>query len=322
LFVPINLAHDVLINPGKPFIQGDISMRKTFVAVTLATAAFAVPNLAAAQAAAAPAAAPASPHTITGNAGLFSEYRFRGIAQTFGKPAIQGGIDYSHSSGIYVGNWNSNVNEGAGFPAANIEMDLYGGWKNTWGDWGLDIGLIHYMYPGSDANATTGTSAAFTNPRTGATHTGSIKNTEVYIGGSWKWISLKYFHAISNYFSLADTKGSNYWDLSATYDLGGGWGINGHIGALKVRNYSTGARGTDANYTDWKLGVTKDLGGWILGASYIDANAKGSCTVVGGAAEFYCFANQVPNGGAAAPGGVKFKDAGKATIVFSVSKTF
>ena len=295
-------------------------MRKTLLAATLATAAFAVPNLAAAQAAAAPAAAPASPHTFTGNAGLFTEYRFRGIAQTAGRPAIQGGFDYSHSSGFYAGNWNSNVNEGAGFPASNIEMDLYGGWKNTWGDWGLDLGLIHYMYPGSDANAATGTSAAFTNPRNGKTHTGSVSNTEVYIGGSWKWVSLKYYQSTGDYFSLAGTRGSNYLDLSGTYDLGGGWGINAHIGSFRLKNWSTGAVGTNANYTDWKLGVTKDINGWILGAAYIDTNAKGSCNPA--ATDFYCFANQLPNGGTAAPAGVKFKDAGKGTVVFSVSKSF
>ena len=79
-------------------------MRKTIIAASLATAAFAVPNLAAAQAAAPAAAAPASPHTFTGNVGLFSEYRFRGISQTFKKPAIQGGYGYSHKSGFYAGN--------------------------------------------------------------------------------------------------------------------------------------------------------------------------------------------------------------------------
>jgi uncharacterized protein (TIGR02001 family) len=297
-------------------------MRKTIVAASLASAALALPGLALAQAAA-PAAAPAAPpsdHTFTGNAGLFSSYRFRGIDQTFGKPAFQGGFDYSHSSGFYVGNWNSNVNEGAGYPAGNIEMDFYGGWKKTWGDWGLDVGTIYYYYPGTDANATTGTSGAFTNPRSGRTHTGSIHNSELYIGGSWKWISLKYSHAISDYFSLADTKGSNYLDLSANYDLGDGWGINGHVGSFRLRNWSTGAVGTNANYTDWKLGVTKDLGGWILGASYVDTNAKGSCSV--GGTEFYCFANQVPNGGTGAPGGVKFKDAGRSTIILSISKSF
>ena len=285
-------------------------MRKTIIAASLASAAFAVPNLAAAQAA---AAAPASPHTFTGNMSLVTDYRFRGIAQTFKKPALQGGFDYSHASGFYVGNWNSNVSEGAGFPAGNIEMDFYGGWKKTWGDWGLDIGAIHYMYPGSDANTANTTDLAFTNPRNGKTHTGDVSNTEIYIGGSWKWISLKYYHSTGDYFSLADTKGSNYLDLSATYDLGNGWGIVGHVGSLRVKNWSVGTDATDTNYTDWKIGVTKDLNGWVLGAAYIDTDAKGNCTT----GSFYCFGNQLPLGA-----GTKVKDAGKGTVVLSVSKTF
>jgi uncharacterized protein (TIGR02001 family) len=78
----------------------------------------------------------------------FSSYRFRGIDQTYGQPALQGGIDYSHESGIYVGNWNSNVNSGAGFAEGNLEMDFYGGWKKSFGDFGLDLGAIYYYYPG------------------------------------------------------------------------------------------------------------------------------------------------------------------------------
>lgn len=288
-------------------------MRKTIIAASF-IAALGAPGLAAAQ-----AVAPASPHTFTGNLSLVSEYRFRGIAQTFKKPALQGGFDYSHSSGIYLGNWNSNVNEGAGFPASSLEMDFYGGWKKSWGDWGLDIGAIYYSYPGSDANATNGTSAAFTNPRTAQTHTGAVDNTEIYIGGSWKWISLKYYHGVGDWFSLADTKGSSYWDLMANYDLGGGWTLTGHVGANKVKNWHIGTDGTNADYTDWKIGVTKDLNGWILGAAYIDTNAKGSCNPAN--AGFYCFANQLPNTGIGT-GTAAFKDAGKGTVVISVSKTF
>src|SRR3954469_2625203 len=175
--------------------QGEHLMRKFVVPIALATAATASVNAQAQQAAPAP-----SP--VTGNITLASEYRFRGIDQTFGKPAIQGGFDYSHSSGIYVGNWNSNVSSGAGFPNGNIEMDLYGGWKKAFGDFGLDLGAIFYLYPGTDP---------------------SVDNKEVYIGGSWKFLSLKYYHAIDDYFSIPDTKNSNYPDLSATYDLGGGW---------------------------------------------------------------------------------------------------
>ncbi|HTL26710.1 MAG TPA: TorF family putative porin, partial [Burkholderiales bacterium] len=84
-------------------------MRKPLIAIALAATAGS-PALAFAQAA--PAAAPQSPHTLTGNVALVSSYRFRGIDQTFGKPALQGGVDYSHASGFYAGNWNSNVNEG------------------------------------------------------------------------------------------------------------------------------------------------------------------------------------------------------------------
>jgi uncharacterized protein (TIGR02001 family) len=284
-------------------------MRKTIIAASLATAAFAVPTLVYAQAAAPAAAAPASPHTFTGNMAIVSDYRFRGISQTFKQPAIQGGLDYSHESGVYVGNWNSNVNSGAGFPGGSIEMDFYGGWKKSWGDWGLDLGAIYYYYPGTDANATN----FLPNPRNGKAHTGGVSNTELYIGGSWKWISLKYSQAVSDYFSLPDTSGSNYWDLSANYDMGNGWNLLGHLGFFNLKGWHNGTDATKGDYTDWKIGVTKDLGGWILGASYIDTTGKGSCNATNPG--FYCFGNS-------ASGASKFKDASAGTVVFSVSKTF
>jgi uncharacterized protein (TIGR02001 family) len=290
-------------------------MRKTIIAASLASAVFAVPQLANAQAAApAAAAAPASPHTFTGNMSLVSDYRFRGISQTFKQPAIQGGFDYSHTSGFYVGNWDSNVNSGAGYPGGSIEMDFYGGWKQTWGDWGLDLGTIYYYYPGTDATLTNFPNP---NPRNATkTHTGNVHNWEVYIGGSWKWISAKYYYAVSDYFSLPDTNGSRYFDLSANYDLGDGWNILGHIGSFKLDNWKTNARNTNADYTDWKIGVTKDLSGWVLGAAYVDTNAKGSCaTDAASLTQFYCFGNS-------AAGATKTKDASSGTLVLSVSKSF
>ena len=48
---------------------------------------------------------------------------------------------------------------------------------------------------------------------------------------------------------------------------------------------------TNGNYTDWKLGVTKDLGGWVIGASYIDTNAKGNCNAAPTDPQPYCFSN-------------------------------
>jgi hypothetical protein len=279
-------------------------MHKTLIAAAVA-GLFSLPSVVMAQAAA-PAAAPASPHTITGNLGIYSSYRFRGIDQTFGKPALQGGIDYSHSSGVYLGNWNSNVNEGAGFPDGNLEMDFYGGYKFSTGDFGFDVGAIYYYYPGSDAGLDNsglatklGTPA---NNKTGRFAKGSVSNTEVYIGASWKFLSAKYFYSVDDYFSTPDTDGSSYFDLSANYDLGNGWGVNGHVGYLDFDNMK------DASYTDWKIGVTKDIGGWVFGLSYIDTNADGSCNK----GQFYCFTD----------GSDDTKDAGRGIAVVSVSKSF
>jgi uncharacterized protein (TIGR02001 family) len=273
-------------------------MRKSVLSLAVAaTATFS--SLAAAQTAA-PAPAP-EPSPVTGNGSLVTEYRFRGIDQTYGKPAIQGGIDYSHSSGVYLGNWNSNVSQGAGFPGGNIEMDFYGGWKGSFGDFGVDVGAIYYMYPGTNAGPTIPFSPV--NNRTGVVHQGSVNNKEIYIGGSWKWISAKYFYSVDDYFSAPGTEGSNYLDLALTFDLGNGWGVNGHYGHFSFKGMD------NANYNDYKIGVTKDISGWVFGAAYVGTSAKGDCSN----GEFYCFFNT---------SGTESRDAGRSTVVLSLGKTF
>jgi uncharacterized protein (TIGR02001 family) len=246
-------------------------MRNTILSLSIA-AALASPLTAAAQATPAPA--------VTGNMTLASDYRFRGISQTFEEPALQGGFDYAHSSGFYVGNWNSSISE-TFYAGAPLEMDFYGGYKRTFGDIGLDVGVIYYYYPGSNA------------PALG----GKIDNTEVYIGGSWKFLSLKYYHAVSEFFSAPGTKNSSYIDFAATYDLGNGWGLNGHVGRQKVKNIPL------ADYTDFKIGVTKDIAGWVFGAAWVDTDAEAAA---------YTFTNA----------GGKTLNLADSTIVLSVSKTF
>ena len=292
-------------------------MKKLALASAFA-AAVAVPVAAqtpdSAQAADTPAVA-TSPHTVSGNLGIFSSYRFRGIDQTFGKPALQGGIDYSHASGFYLGNWNSNVSSGAGFPDGNLEMDFYGGYKATFGDFGIDVGAIYYYYPGSDASGL-GSGA----------NSGAVNNKELYLGASWKFLSLKYFYSVDDYFSLRgvdkfgvstgkNTHGSQYLDLSANYDLGDGWGINAHVGRMWLKNVYNG------DYTDWKLGVSKDLKGWLIALSYIGTNAAGDCS---GASTYqpYCFTNSMSDHHGVISVGSHTKDAGRGIAVVSVSRTF
>jgi uncharacterized protein (TIGR02001 family) len=212
-------------------------------------------------------AAPASPHTFTGNVTLASEYIYRGIGQTNRKPAIQGGFDYAHASGFYLGTWASNVSwlSDTGTPGLSnsMEWDFYGGFKNTFGggDFNYDVGVLQYYYPGTYPSGVN-------NPDT----------TEIYGAIGWKWVSLKYSDVVSNHifgFGTAtdpngSTRGSGYLDLSANYDLGNGWGVLGHVGHQKIKDFS------DASYTDWKVGVTKDVGFGTVGLSYVDTNAKGN----------------------------------------------
>lgn len=288
-------------------------MKKSLIAAALA-GLFALPAVAQTADPSKDGVAPASPHTLTANVGLFSSYRFRGIDQTNGKPALQGGFDYAHSSGIYLGNWNSNISSGAGFPDGNLEMDFYGGYKLPIGDFTLDFGTIYYYYPGTDvATVLSGSNAK--NP--GANVSGTANNWEIYLGASWKFLSLKYFYSLQDYFSLPDSSGTSYLDFTANYDLGDGWGINAHVGHLYASDYRYAfSAGSDKiDYTDWKIGVTKDFNGWLVALSYVDTNAKGSC----GNAEFYCFANTVDSNGNF---GSKFKDAGRGIGVISVSRTF
>src|SRR3954464_4926810 len=170
-------------------------MRKSVLFAAVASA-LAVPTLVAAQT---PAAAPPP---VTGNLTIASDYRFRGISQTYTGPAIQGGIDYPHASGLYLGNWNSNVSSVLFGGGSGIEMDFYGGWKKSFGDFGLDVGTIYYYYPNAEWNANTGSTAG----------AAKFDNWEVYIGGSWKWISAKLNYALSDYFGLSSEQSAGgYW---------------------------------------------------------------------------------------------------------------
>src|SRR5947207_15057359 len=148
-------------------------MRKSILSLAVA-AALLVPGFATAQQ---PASSP-----LTGNITLINDYRFRGISQTFQEPAIQGGFDYAHASGLYAGNWNANVSQGAGFPGGNIEMDFYGGYKKAFGDIGLDVGFLYYYYPGTHAGPTT-PFGPFNN-KSGDVHSGKVDNKELYIGAT------------------------------------------------------------------------------------------------------------------------------------------
>ena len=121
----------------------------------VATPAFAqeVSNQPANQATAQPAApaTAASDFTITGNAGVWSQYRFRGISQSDNKPVVQGTFTVAHASGFYISAWGSSASANNAVNLGGTEIDVYGGYSHTFAKSGvtLDGGLYGYIYPGS-----------------------------------------------------------------------------------------------------------------------------------------------------------------------------
>jgi len=211
-------------------------MKKSLLVLSLASLFGAV-----AQAADAPA--------VATNFSLTTNYKFRGQDQGNNKPALQGGFDYAHSSGFYVGNWNSSI----GLTNAGIEMDFYGGFKGELAKgFGYDVGVLQYAYPSLSAANT----------------------TELYAALSYSIASVKYSRTVSSkYFGILEGKNTGYWDLSANYEVAKNLTLNAHAGFTQ---FSGGAKSFGAvNYTDYKLGATYDVGsGFSLGGAVVGATKK------------------------------------------------
>jgi uncharacterized protein (TIGR02001 family) len=197
--------------------------------LALAALAFAAPLLAQTQ-----AAEPAS--TLSFNVGAITDYRYRGISQTRLDPALQGGADYAHKSGLYIGTWASTIKwikDSGG--NGDIEWDIYGGYKGTAGPVGYDVGVLRYQYPNNHLNP-------------------SANTTELYAAGTVGPGTLKYSHSVTDLFGFADSKGSGYLELNATFDLGRGFSVAPHVGHQAVRHNGR------FSYTDYSLTLGKDLG--------------------------------------------------------------
>ncbi len=188
-------------------------------------------------------AAEESPHSITGNLTLVSDYQFRGVSQTDEDPAIQGGFDYAHKSGFYLGVWASNVE----FGDANSEWDVYGGHAGSVGDLGYNVGLLQYIYP----------------------DLGDANTLEAYAGITYMGLGLKASYTLSDeYFGARNGDGTIYWDASYNHTFANGWGLGLHYG------YTAGS-GDQDDYADWKVGLGVPVGKFNFGIAYVGTDNDG-----------------------------------------------
>ena len=235
-------------------------------------------------------AAPAPDLTVAYNVGLYSQYIFRGLTQTNNNPAIQGGIDLTHSSGFYLGAWASNVNwtvDSTYYTSGSLEVDLYGGYRYNFGDSGLgiDVGALQYLYPGSLAK-----DSGVTKP--------DANTTEIYGAVNYKWLQAKISSVVSDhawtvgYYGTGtnkgeDARGTYYAELNANAPVGewiGGDLLSGvtviaHAARQEFSgsklNFGQGFKNDEYSYSDYKLGLQKSFSNGVnVGAYWTKATTK------------------------------------------------
>ena len=239
-----------------------------------------LPVLAFAEEAAAPAAAPAAaaapaPNwTFPGSVGLVSDYLWHGQTQTWGKPALQAGIEADHASGFYAGVWGSNVSS-HWLPNANLETDWSVGFRNTFAtDFRYDVGGTYVYYPEGNFNkAPTAAASGYTSSR--------LDTVELYANLGWKWFTVKGGYNPTKFYGwntnnstvgtgfagdttagvTGNTNGSGYVMASASYDIPAVAGLN--LAAEAGRQMIANSNNLD--WTWYKVGITKSFdGGWSI----------------------------------------------------------
>jgi uncharacterized protein (TIGR02001 family) len=213
----------------------------------------------------------AADFTPSSNVSLVTNYLYRGISQTGARPAIQGGFDLAHGSGLYIGAWGSSISWLTDSPAvtgatsSQLELDTYFGYKGTASAVSYDVGFLRYNYPASyTVTLPAGSAKADTN--------------EIYGAATYSIVTAKVSYSLGDTFGISKAKGSTYLDLSASYPIADtGITVGAHYGKQTFKGASADAlkaAASDPTYSDYKLSVTKDFSGYVLGLAYSNTNAN------------------------------------------------
>lgn len=201
------------------------------------------------------------------NASVVSQYVSRGLRQTWGKPALQAGADYTAPGGFYAGVWGSQVSDHV-IAGGHAEIDAYLGYATTVAhDIELTTGLYRYWYPGARYDKAVGGG-----PATGYDY------TEWMVGAGWRGVSVRLWTTLSNYFgfdgnALADgidkgSRGSTYAEANWAVPLPNDFTLGLHVGHEHVRNHSA------FGFTDYRIEVSRPINKFLtLSAAFTGADA-------------------------------------------------
>ncbi len=206
--------------------------------------------------------APPPPVTISGSVAVVSDYKFRGISQTDGNFAVQGGITISHSSGFYIGTWGSSVDDYVtAHGTAHQELDLIGGYKITTNGTTFDIGAVYYVYPGTRL-ANDPTSSDFIEPYLSVSHVLGPVTGKVTVNYAPKQKALA--------LNQTGPKNDNVYlagDLSASIP-NTGISVSGHLG----HTWGPSWLSIGKEYTDWNVGASYAYKSLTFGIQYVDTD--------------------------------------------------
>ncbi len=235
-------------------------MRNIILGVSaLALAAVATPVLAQDEGA-------SEPLTISGNATVVTDYRFRGISQTDKDFAVQGGFTVSHESGLYATVWGSSIDDYVA-AGSDQEIDLIAGYKRDLGVATIDVGVLYYYYPGAE-KFVPGYNSDFIEPY--ASVSGAIGPVTAKLSAAYapKQKAIAGLHSKDDnlYGAIDLSAGIPDMPLSFSAHLGHNFMDDSFLSSGK-------------KYTDWSLGATYTYKALTFGVSYVDTNfAKGALT--------------------------------------------
>lgn len=195
------------------------------------------------------------PGDFTFNTTIATDYSFRGISQTGNGPAIQGGIDWAHDSGFYIGTWASNLNFAGG-----MELDLYGGYGFSAGGFDFDLGAVYLFYPndGTDNNPGTIKHTDYLELVASVGYDFDVASTNLgvvyspdYFGesGDYFYPNFSVSVPLMPYFSLDGNIGYNFIDDNVAWGTDDylDYGIAGNLTLNDTVTLSVGWYGTDLN---------------------------------------------------------------------------